>query len=117
MEVVRKIQADLANSQQRFESLWVSKDRMQANHKEEVKNPKKKLREEGSKSQEVSKQWESLEKQVQSQQVQIDELDVQLREKDALQFVTETWLKGRDVQLAQLIEELTQLKARFRVWH
>ena len=88
---------------------------MQVDHKAEVKALRKQLREEGSKLHESVKRQESLRKQVQSQQVQIAELQVKIREKDALKFVMETQLKRKDAQLAQVTEELAQLKARLGI--
>ena len=45
----------------------------------------------------------------------MDELKVRIREKDALKFVMETQLKRKDAQLAQVTEELAQLKARLGI--
>ena len=59
---------------------------------------------------------------IQSQQVQIDQLTnqvdglkIQLKEKDDQKLEAEAQLKGRGIQLAQVVEELENLKAQLGV--
>ena len=42
----------------------------------------------------------------------VEELKIQLKERYAQQFVTEAWMKGIGIQLAQIVEESLKLKAQ-----